>query len=89
MARRIDGGGDPIAAWRRAKDDHPKPGTAGADGAGPVRAAATFIERHDLVTIPPAEPLVVAQTPDFYRWTFASLWTPGPFETKPTRRATT
>ena len=45
----------------------------------------TFIERHDLVTIPDGEPLIVAQTPDFYRWTFASLWTPGPFETKPTR----
>jgi uncharacterized protein (DUF885 family) len=27
----------------------------------------------------------VAQTPDFYRWSFASMWTPGPFETKPTR----
>ena len=26
-----------------------------------------------------------APTPDFYRWSFASMWTPGPFETKPTR----
>jgi len=25
----------------------------------------------------------VAPTPDFYRWTFASMWTPGPFEGKP------
>ena len=50
-----------------------------------VAELMTFIERHDLVTIPAGEPLIVAQTPDFYRWTFASLWTPGPFETKPTR----
>jgi uncharacterized protein (DUF885 family) len=50
-----------------------------------VAALLTFIERHDLVSIPPAEPLVVAQTPDFYRWSFASLWTPGPFESKPAR----
>ena len=27
----------------------------------------------------------VAPTPDFYRWSFASMWTPGPFESKPTR----
>jgi len=27
----------------------------------------------------------VAPTPDFYSWSFASMWTPGPFESKPTR----
>jgi uncharacterized protein (DUF885 family) len=27
----------------------------------------------------------VAPTPDFYRWSFASMWTAGPFESKPTR----
>ena len=27
----------------------------------------------------------MAPTPRFYRWTFASMWTPGPFETKPVR----
>jgi uncharacterized protein (DUF885 family) len=27
----------------------------------------------------------VAATPRFYRWTFASMWTPGPFETRPLR----
>jgi uncharacterized protein (DUF885 family) len=27
----------------------------------------------------------VAPTPRFYRWTFASMWTPGPFETRPLR----
>src|SRR6185436_13214660 len=31
------------------------------------------------------EPLIVAPTPEFYRWTFASMWTPGPFEAKPSR----
>lgn len=85
VAGRLDGGGDPIAAWRRAKDDHPEPGHLVKTAQDQIASLVTFIERHDLVTIPPAEPLVVAQTPDFYRWTFASLWTPGPFETKPTR----
>ena len=37
------------------------------------------------VSLPASEPVVVAPTPDFYRWSFASMWTPGPFESKPTR----
>src|SRR5213595_3333249 len=37
------------------------------------------------LSIPDAEPITVAPTPDFYRWSFASMWTPGPFESKPTR----
>jgi uncharacterized protein (DUF885 family) len=35
--------------------------------------------------VPDGEPVVVAPTPEFYRWTFASMWTPGPFEAKPSR----
>jgi uncharacterized protein (DUF885 family) len=35
--------------------------------------------------MPAGEPVVVAPTPDFYRWSFASMWTAGPFEAKPTR----
>ena len=46
---------------------------------------ATFIERQKIVSVPNGEPILVAPTPDFYRWSFASMWTPGPFESKPTR----
>ncbi len=45
----------------------------------------TFIDRQAIITRPEAEPVVVAPTPDFYRWTFASMWVPGPFEQKPSR----
>ncbi len=85
VASRLNGGGDPAEAWRRAKDDHPGQGRMVGLAQAQVAALLTFIERHDLVTIPPAEPLIVAQTPDFYRWSFASMWTPGPFESKPVR----
>jgi uncharacterized protein (DUF885 family) len=85
VASRLNKGGDPAAAWRAAKDDHPGPGHLVKMAQDQIATLATFIERNDLVSIPPAEPLVVAQTPDFYRWTFASMWTPGPFEAKPTR----
>ena len=49
------------------------------------RARRQFLERQKLVTLPAGEPVVVAPTPEFYRWAFASMWTPGPFETKPSR----
>ena len=45
----------------------------------------TFLERQSIITVPAGEPVTVAPTPEFYRWSFASMWTPGPFESKPTR----
>ena len=51
------------------------------------RTLLTEDESKDLLAaygIPITE-TVVAPTPDFYRWSFASMWTPGPFETKATR----
>ena len=47
-------------------------------------SSRTFVDRHAVITRPDSEPVVVAPTPDFYRWSFASMWTPGPFEGKPT-----
>ena len=77
--------GNPLDVWRRVKERH-----APADGI--VNAAreqltrlATFISRRDLVTLPPGEAVMVAPTPDFFRWSFASMWTPGPFEARATR----
>ncbi|RPJ69501.1 MAG: DUF885 domain-containing protein [Acidobacteria bacterium] len=84
VASRLDGG-DPQDAWRRIKAEHPAPGELVAVAQRQLEKLLTFIERNDLVTLPPGEPLIVAPTPEFYRWSFASLWTPGPFETKPTR----
>ena len=46
----------------------------------------TFLEKQKLVTLPPGEPVTVAPTPDFFRWSTASMWTPGPFETRPVAR---
>jgi uncharacterized protein (DUF885 family) len=78
-------GGDPAEAWRTAKADHPAAGQLAKAAERQVSALAQFIERQKLVTIPAGEPVVVAPTPEFYRWSFASMWTPGPFETKPAR----
>ena len=47
-----------------------------------MRDLRSFIQRKRIVTVPDHDGVVVAPTPDFYRWTFASLWTAGPFESK-------
>src|SRR5215510_11286528 len=78
-------GGDPLAAWARTKNDHPKVGELVAVGRQQVDELVTFLERQRIVSMPDGEGITVAPTPDFYRWSFASMWTPGPFETKSTR----
>src|SRR3989441_4396724 len=84
LAGRLNGG-DPLEAWARAKADHPQPGQLVEVGRQQLEELATFLERQALITIPAGEQITVAPTPDFYRWSFASMWTPGPFEAKPTR----
>jgi uncharacterized protein (DUF885 family) len=84
VAGRLNGG-DPIETWRRAKEDHPQPGQLVAMGQQQVTELAEFVQRQAVVSVPEREPVVVAPSPDFYRWAFASMWTPGPFESKPSR----
>ena len=82
-------------AWRRgstrgtpsARGPGPRPSIPPrARSSPPLRRSSTssptFIRRHDLVSLPGSSDVRVAPTPRFYRWTFASMWTPGPFETR-------
>src|SRR5437588_5180473 len=78
-------GGNPLEAWARTKAHHPEPGELVDVARQQLDELATFLERQALVTMPAAEQITVAPTPEFYRWSFASMWTPGPFEAKPTR----
>ena len=78
-------GGDPLEVWSRTKAEHPAPGELVDVGRQQLDELRTFLERQAVITLPPGEPITVAPTPDFYRWSFASMWTPGPFETRPTR----
>lgn len=82
VAARIDNG-DPGEAWRRVKQDHPPAGALVAAVEDQLSDLLAFIEREHLVTVPDGERVRVAPTPRFYRWTFASMWTPGPFEPRP------
>src|SRR5688500_10820043 len=84
VAGRLNGG-DPMAAWRATKEQHPEPGQLVAVAQAQVKELAEFLQRQPVVTLPDSEPVVVAPSPEFYRWAFASMWTPGPFESKPSR----
>ncbi|MBE3071802.1 MAG: DUF885 domain-containing protein, partial [Acidobacteria bacterium] len=84
VASRIDDA-DALDIWRRTKNHHPAPGQLAHAAQQQVEELAQFIERHDIISLPGGEPVVVAPTPDFYRWSFASMWTSGPFEARPTR----
>lgn len=78
-------GGDAMAAWAKTRSQHPAPGQLVATGRQQLEELATFLERQKIISLPSGEPIAVAPTPDFYRWSFASMWTAGPFESKPTR----
>jgi hypothetical protein len=84
LAGRMNGG-DPLETWAKTKAEHPGPGQLVSVGREQLNELSTFLERQSLITIPRAEEITVAPTPDFYRWSFASMWTAGPFETKPSR----
>jgi uncharacterized protein (DUF885 family) len=84
VASRVNGA-DPVAAWSKAKDDHPSAGQLIPVAQQQLADLVDFINRQRIVTIPNGAPVEVAPTPRFYRWTFASMWTPGPFEARPLR----
>lgn len=82
VASKLDAN-SPEAAWRKVKEDHPAAGELVTVARKQVDELATFLTRSNIISMPDCEPLVVAPTPQFYRWTFASLWTPGAFESRP------
>jgi uncharacterized protein (DUF885 family) len=83
LAGRMNGG-DPLEAWARTKAAHPGPGELITVARRQLDELRTYLERQSIIALPQGESVTVAPTPEFYRWSFASMWTPGPFETKPT-----
>jgi uncharacterized protein (DUF885 family) len=76
----IDPKRNPMAVWADVQRDHPKAGALVEDAQKQLDALVRFIEEKKIVTLPQAAAPVVAATPDFMRWSSASMWTPGPFE---------
>jgi uncharacterized protein (DUF885 family) len=82
VASRLNGG-DPLAAWQKTKADHPPAGQLVSVAQQQLGELAEFIRRERIISLPEGAPVAVRPTPRFYRWTSASMWTPGPFESRP------
>ncbi|MGE0043833.1 MAG: DUF885 domain-containing protein [Vicinamibacterales bacterium] len=85
LAGRLNSG-DPVEAWQKAKQaTQPAPGELLSTARAQLAELLTFLERHAIVSLPDGGEVAVAATPEFFRWSFASMWTPGPFESRPSR----
>jgi uncharacterized protein (DUF885 family) len=82
-AARIDSRRDAMAVWAQIQSDHPKAGTLVEEARKQLDTLVRFIEEKHIVTLPAGDPVVVAPTPDFERWSTASMSTPGPLESRP------
>ncbi|MBI1851527.1 MAG: DUF885 domain-containing protein [Planctomycetes bacterium] len=80
LAHAVDPDRDPRAVWTEIKHEHPAAGQLVAEAQSQLDRIVTFIRDHDIVTIPPSDPIRVQPTPAFMRWSSASAWTPGPAE---------
>jgi uncharacterized protein (DUF885 family) len=83
VARIIDPTKSPIEVFKEIQKDHPTPETLISDTAKNLDAIRKFMLDKQLVSLPSKVKAEVRETPQFARATsFASMDTPGPFETK-------
>jgi len=84
-AREIDPTRPPIEVFRAIQKDHPTEQNLIPDTAKDLDTIRQFVIDHRIITIPSPVRATVTETPQFMRATsFASMDTPGPFETKAT-----
>ena len=84
-AKQIDASKSPAEVMKSLSDTHPAPDDLIAAVARSVEAARQFIIEKDLVTVPSEIRVKVEPTPPYARsGSFASMDTPGPFETRAT-----
>ena len=84
-ARQIDAGKTPAQVMASLSDVHPAADDLIGAVARSVEAARQFVVEHDLVTVPSEVRVKVAATPPYARsGSFASMDTPGAFETRAT-----
>lgn len=84
-AKQIDPSKKPIDVFKAIQKDHPTAGNLIPDTKKNLEAIRQFLIDHRIITIPSEVRARVEETPQFDRATsFASMDTPGPFETKAT-----
>src|SRR5712675_887925 len=84
-ARQIDTTKKPVDVFKAIQKDHPTEQNLISDTAKNLEAIRQFLISHKIITLPSPVRAKVKETPQFLRATsFASMDTPGPFETKAT-----
>jgi len=81
-AAQIDGKRAAIQVWADVQKEHPRPGSLVEEAAKQLDRIKRFIAEKRIVSMPPNPSISVMESPDFLRWSTASMWTPGPFETR-------
>lgn len=84
-AARVDSRVSAESVMARIVEDHPEPAELISTARSFVEQARRFVETRQIVTLPTDRLPVVRPTPEFARSGFASMSTPGPFETRTTR----
>jgi uncharacterized protein (DUF885 family) len=84
-AKEIDPDKKPVEVFQAIQKDHPTEQSLIPDTAKDLEVIRQFLIDHRIITIPSPVRAKVAETPQYLRATsFASMDTPGPFETKAT-----
>jgi uncharacterized protein (DUF885 family) len=82
VASRLEPGKDPRAVLAQLALDHPAPDKLLDSFRADFDGVISFLNTHAIITVPAAQPPTLEETPAFMRaTTFASMDTPGPFET--------
>ncbi|HEV8525153.1 MAG TPA: DUF885 domain-containing protein [Terriglobales bacterium] len=85
VAAKIDPSKTSQQLWEELEKDHPAPGKLLQSFRDVLGGLREFIEKKKIVTIPSPVPPLLEETPPFMRaLTFASMDTPGPYETSAT-----
>ncbi|HWP42167.1 MAG TPA: DUF885 domain-containing protein, partial [Blastocatellia bacterium] len=83
LAAQIDPKRGAPAVWAEVRANHPEEGSLVEEAQKQLDTLLRFLQEKELVTLPEGPRPIVAETPDFMRWTTASMWTPGPYEGGP------
>jgi uncharacterized protein (DUF885 family) len=86
-ARRLEPDADAASVVSKVTSDHPKTGEVVPTLRKMAEEIYAWMQKSDLVSIPSPDRVLIDETPAFMRWTFGSMWSPGPFE-KPGVRST-
>jgi uncharacterized protein (DUF885 family) len=81
-AAKLDPHRDPMKVWADVQADHPRAGTLVEEARKQLETLVKFIQDKKIVSLPEGPQPLVVSTPDFMRWSTASMWSPGPLESR-------